>query len=63
MIQLFRERLCYKRRTAYATMSKVIVGKSGFYGCLIVEGVSARWKEKAQARVFILSPSFIAESP
>ena len=59
MIQLFRERLCYKRGTAYATMSKVPVGKIGFCGCLIVEGVSACWKEKAQARVFILSPSLL----
>ena len=55
--------MSYKRGKAHATMSKVIVGKSGFYGCLIVEGVSAWWKEKAQARVFILFPSFIAKSP
>ena len=51
--------MSYKREKAHATMSKVIVGKSGFYGCLIVEGVSAWWKEKAQARVFILSPSLL----
>ena len=29
-IQLFRERLSYKRGKAYATMSKVIMGNGGF---------------------------------
>ena len=29
-IQLFRERLSYKRRKAYATMSKVVMGNGGF---------------------------------
>ena len=33
LIQLFRERLSYKRGKAYATMSKVIMGNGGFYGC------------------------------
>ena len=51
--------MSYKRGKAHATMSQVIVGKSGFYGCLIVEGVSAWWKEKGQTRVFILSPSLL----
>ena len=41
-IQLFRERLSYKRGKAYATMSKVIMGNGGFYSCLIKpQGVSA----------------------
>ena len=43
-IQLFRERLSYKRRKAYATMSKVILGNGGFYGCLSEpQGVLAWW--------------------
>ena len=29
-VQLFRERLSYKRGNAYATMSKVIMGNGGF---------------------------------
>ena len=33
-IQLFRERLSYKRGIGYATMSKVIMGNGGFYSCL-----------------------------
>ena len=33
-IQLFRERLSYKRGKAYATMSKVVMGNGGFNGCL-----------------------------
>ena len=33
-IQLFRERLSYKRGKAYATMSKVIMGNGDFYCCL-----------------------------
>ena len=41
-IQLFRERLSYKRGKAYATMSKVTMGNGGFYGCLSEpQGVSA----------------------
>ena len=40
-------------------MSKVIMGNSGFYGCLIEpQGVSAWWKEKAQTRAFLL-PTFV----
>ena len=47
-IQLFRERLSYKRGRVYATMSKVIMGNGGFKGCLIEpQGVSAWWKETA----------------
>ena len=43
-IQLFRERLSYKRRKAYATMSKVILGNGGFYGCLSEpQGVFIAW--------------------
>ena len=41
-IQLFRERLSYKRGKAYATMWKVIMGNGGFYGCSSKpQGVSA----------------------
>ena len=57
-IQVFRERLPYKLETAYATMSKVIMGNSGFYGCLTEpRGASARWKVTAQSQVFVLSRS------
>ena len=62
-IQLFCERLSYKRGKAYLTMSKVIMGNGGFYGCLSdFRGVSAWWRETAQTRI----PSFsflVAESP
>ena len=60
-LQLFRERLSYKRwNWAYATMSKVIMGNGGFYGCLIeLQGVSAWRKETAQTRVFLLSRSLL----
>ena len=38
-------------------MSKVIMGNGGFCGCLgEPHGVSAWWKEIAQARVLILLP-------
>ena len=48
-IQLFRERLSYKGRKAYATMSKVNASNGVFSGCLIEpQGVSAWWKETAQ---------------
>ena len=41
-------------------MSKVIMGNGVFYGCLIeLQGVSAWWKETAQTRVFVLSPSLL----
>ena len=41
-IQLFRERLSYKRGKAYATMSKVTMSNGVFYGCLSEpRGVSA----------------------
>ena len=41
-IQLFRERLSYKRGKAYATMPKVITGNGGFYTCLCEpQGASA----------------------
>ena len=48
------------------TMQKVIMGDGGFYCYLISEpqGVSAWWKETAQIRVVMLSPSFlVAELP
>ena len=55
-IQLFQERLSSNQGKAYATMSKVIMGNGGFYGCLSEpQGVSAWWKETAQTRVFVLS--------
>ena len=44
-IQLFRERLSYKRRKAYATMSKVVMGK-----------VFQRGGRKQHKTVFVLSP-------
>ena len=57
-MQLFRERLSYKRGKAFATSPKVIMGNGGFYGYLNEpQGVSARWKEAAQTRVFFLSRS------
>ena len=56
-IQLFLERLSYKRGKLYATMSKIITGNSGFYGCLIEPpGVSAWRKETAQTHVFVFPP-------
>ena len=54
------EKVClkYKRGKAYATMSKVIMGNGGFYGCLS----KPWWKETAQT--FIRFFSFlVAESP
>ena len=40
-----------QRGKAYTTMSKVIMGDGGFYGCLIVsQGVLAWCKETAQTR-------------
>ena len=62
-IQLFRERLSYKRRKAYATMSKVIMGNDGFYGCFSEpQGVLACWKETAQTRIRFFS-LLVAELP
>ena len=59
-IQLFGERLSYKRGKVYATMSKAIMGNEGFHGCLIEpQSVSAWWKEKVQTRVFMLSRSLL----
>ena len=59
-VQLFRERGSFKREKAYATISKVILGNGGFYGCLIEpQGVSARLKVTAQTRVFQLSRSVL----
>ena len=60
-IQLFRERLSYKRGKANATMSKVTMGNGGFYGHLKwiwTSGVSAWWKKTAQSFSFL-----VAESP
>ena len=59
-LQLFRERLSYKRRKAYAIMSNVIMENGSFYGCLIEpQGVSAWWRKTAQTRVFVLSRSLL----
>ena len=58
-VQLFLERLSYKRGKAFATLSKVM-GNGGFYGCLNEpQCVSAWWKETAQTRVFLLSRSLL----
>ena len=60
VIQLFRERLSFKRGQDYATTSKVIMGNGGFYGCLIeLQGVSAWWKGTTQTSVFLLSRSLL----
>ena len=61
LLQLFREGLCYKPGKAYTTMSKVIIGKSGFYSCLIEPESASAWrKETAQARVqFVLPRSLL----
>ena len=57
------ERLSYKRGKAYATMSKVIMGNGGFYGCLSEpQGVSAWWKQTAQTRLRSFS-FLVVESP
>ena len=62
-IQLFRERLSYKRRKAYATMSKVIMGNDGFYGCFSEpQGVLAWWKETTKIRTRFFS-FLVAELP
>ena len=51
-LQLFRERLSYKRGKAYATMPKVIMGNGSFYGCSSEpQGVSAWWNETTQTRI------------
>ena len=63
-LQQFRERLSYKRRKAYATMPKDILGDGGFYGCLSKpQVVSAWWKETAQTRVVVLSPALLLNHP
>ena len=50
----------YKWGKAYATMSKVIMGHGGFYGCLgEPQGVSAQWKETAQTCIRFLSYFFV----
>ena len=55
VIQLFRERLSYKHGNAYATISKVIMGNGGFYGCLSKpQDVSVWWKETAQTHNIII---------
>ena len=67
-IQLFRERLCYKQRKAYATIPKVFMGNGSFYGCFALlcflrliepQGVSVWWKEIAQTRVFLVFRSLL----
>ena len=62
-LQLFWERLSYKRGKAYATMPKVTVGNGGFYGCLSeLQCVSVWWKGTAQTRIRFF-PFLVAESP
>ena len=59
-IQLFRERLSYNRGKACATMSKVIMGNGGFYGCLSgPQGFSAWGKKTAETHAFVLSRSLL----
>ena len=58
--QLFRVRFSYKLGKAYSTMSKVIMDKSGFRGCLITpQGFTGWWKETAQTRSFLPSRSLL----
>ena len=53
-------KVSYKKGKAYATMSKVIMGNAGFYGCLSEpQGVSAWRKETAHTHVLILSRSLL----
>ena len=49
------EKDCLTIGKSLRDMSKVIMGNSGFE----CQGVSAWWKEKAQTRVFMLSPSLL----
>ena len=59
-IQPFRERLFYKQGKAYATISKVIMRKGDFYGCLSEPyGTSAWGKETSQTHVNILCRSLL----
>ena len=52
--------LSYKRGKAYSTMSKVIMGNGGFYGCLNEpHGVSSWGKETTQTHVFVFSRSLL----
>ena len=58
-IQLFRERLSYRRGKASATMSKVIMGNGGFYGYLSEPKVFQRDGRKQHKYVFIFSRSLL----
>ena len=61
-IQLFRERLSYKRGKTNATMSKVIMGNGDFTGVMLqseAQGVSARCKKTVQSLVFKISLSVL----
>ena len=45
------------RGKAHATMWKVVMGNSGYYGCLIELQIVSAWrKETTQTRVFVLPP-------
>ena len=55
-IQLFRERLSYKRGKTNATRSKVFMGNGDFTVALLKLKVFQRWKETAQTREFKISP-------
>ena len=51
---------CFERGRPYATVSKVIIG-NGVFMLIEPQGVSNSvwWKETAQTRVFMLSPSLL----
>ena len=51
-IQLFRERLSYKRGKAYAIMSKVIMGNGGFMVALLNLKVFQRGGRKQHKHVY-----------
>ena len=50
------EKGCLTIGEDYATMSKVIMGNGGFYGCLSEpQDVSAWWKETAVISLFLVA--------
>ena len=51
-IQLFRERLSYKRGNAYATMSKLIMGNGGFTVAWLSIKVFQRDRRKQHKHVY-----------
>ena len=62
-IQLFRERLSYKRREPYATMSKVIMGNGGFYRCLSEPQGFFSVMEGSSTNTYSFFSFLVAESP